>query len=352
MDAETDYQRVANKVQFWTMLGPLSILCILIVTLFKADLQYSLLSFITVAGLAVCWKWKMRGLIVTVVALVATMLLLYSHVALQDRYWLVGISMAIALGLVTTVLALEESEEMVSHLHVESSSRLENLWKLHEKLKQGQEHWQTERQSLINKVQELSKESAEKEALATRWEQAVLVVKRDVEASQAAQDRLLEELFERRTEITQLREQLEAKAEAVAEETEELPLDADLDRRYRQLEGMHKQLREQFENKSQLLDLTRQELFHAQEKQQALELEKQELALMAVHDCEVALQRHLELLEVENDTPSETQAVEIATLQDLVSTLASQLEEKAKNEHPDFRIDAGNFSPSDSMIIL
>lgn len=71
------------------------------------------------------------------------------------------------------------------------------------------------------------------------------------------------------------------------------PQDQDLYRKWRRAEGLHNQLREQFEEKSDLLDYTRKVLFHTQEALAALQLETKEQTVYSHSENEKALENTL-----------------------------------------------------------
>lgn len=129
------------------------------------------------------------------------------------------------------------------------------------------------------------------------------------------------------TSFTQLQNEfsnLSLNFQKLSEQTT-LPSNNNDDREFRRMEGLYNQLREQFAQKSALLDTTRQELFHAQEKLLKSQKEMDEYKLL--HEREADAQISKILRSAENELRnSEQQQIEIEQLQDLISTLLASRE--------------------------
>lgn len=321
---ENDHQRLENRIIYWTIIGPLSVFGVLIVSLFKGNVHQLYMPVIAAGGVFLCWKWRMKGLYGSVAALACLLLCQWFYASAIDRFWFLGISISYSLALVATVLAFQEVAELIGFQHVESNGRLDNLWRLDEKLKQAQEHWRTERQGLVQKIQEISAELAEKESLASTWEEAVKIVRHDLDASQLYQDRLLEELYEKRTEMAAMREKLQP------QETAKQGDYVLLERQLRHAEGKYGQLRDQFEEKSRILDATRKELFHSQDRATELEKELAESRLTTLQEVEGVLQERLDRLEADEPIHlvSQFESVDAEELESLYQLVEHLLREK------------------------
>ncbi len=114
---------------------------------------------------------------------------------------------------------------------------------------------------------------------------------------------------------------IEAEKEELQKECAQLVERLNTNRSTRRLDGMHDQLKKQFAEKSSLLDKTRQELFHTQEKLLALQQEWNELLLYDRDRNQAAIDKHLIKLDKEFGAMTQQYVCEINDLQDLVSTL-------------------------------
>lgn len=337
-------QQEEERMQIWCLAGPVLLLLCCAVSLFQARFDYSHLPVIACVGLAICWRWKQVGLLGCLICLILISGYLLTVVEIEERFWLLGMSMAIALGLIVTTLSLEEATALVASLRVESNSRLENLWRVDEKLKAAQRHWHSERTGLMEQVSQLSSQLQEKELLVERWQKVVSLVRQDLDATHSSQEALLEELYQARCQLkeqtpVQSKEpsprerQLVAKLNQARCEKYQLTLDLHaLDiatpkpertaheltiwRRLRHSQSALRQLREQFEEKSELLDATRRQLFHAQE--ELLAKEEGSQAMIPLKEVESLLDRHLQ-------PDSEDLQAEVEELQELVDSLLQEL---------------------------
>jgi hypothetical protein len=93
----------------------------------------------------------------------------------------------------------------------------------------------------------------------------------------------------------------------------------------RRLEGFYRQLREQFEEKSQLLDSTRKELFHTKEKLSAAEKENLEKEITSPQISIEEHTRHLAQMEEELKNELELSHQEIKRLYALINSSTNPL---------------------------
>jgi hypothetical protein len=150
--------KVENQVHFWSLLGPFLILSSITVLLFKLSTHwYFPLS--ALIGIPLCIKWKAKGMVAALSLLFFMSIISYQQLALEDRYWHVGMSLAMAFSFIIFTLSLEESQEVIRNLQVESQSRLENCLRLDEKLTDLENVWTQERESLRAQIQMLTQAS-------------------------------------------------------------------------------------------------------------------------------------------------------------------------------------------------
>jgi hypothetical protein len=94
-----------------------------------------------------------------------------------------------------------------------------------------------------------------------------------------------------------------------------------LERQIRKLEGLYLQLREQFYEKSVILDRTRQELFLTQEQRLSLEKALEEERVFDLSENEKLLQVNLESLTTEYEKIISDYQQELEEMSDLVKEL-------------------------------
>ncbi|WP_075883614.1 hypothetical protein [Candidatus Protochlamydia sp. W-9] len=93
---------------------------------------------------------------------------------------------------------------------------------------------------------------------------------------------------------------------------------------FRKMEGLYLQLRKQFQEKSMVLDKTRQELFLTQEKMTSLYKSIEEEQIFDFSENERFLQKDLHILSVEYEKVISDYRVEIDEMSDLISILLKQ----------------------------
>ncbi|WP_042280788.1 hypothetical protein [Candidatus Protochlamydia sp. R18] len=93
---------------------------------------------------------------------------------------------------------------------------------------------------------------------------------------------------------------------------------------FRKMEGLYLQLRKQFQEKSMVLDKTRQELFLTQEKMTSLYKSIEEEQIFDFSENERFLQKDLHILSVEYEKVISDYKVEIDEMSDLISILLKQ----------------------------
>jgi hypothetical protein len=199
-------KNLEKEIIFWALVGPFMILLLFWTSLIRAGYPYTHLVLPALFAIPLCWKWKMKGFVSALCFLIFALALSYSSIPIEDRFWQIGMVLALTLSFVAMTLSFEEVEKITEEIHCESNSRLENLWRLDEKLKSAQELWHTERSQLIERVQNLDEKHREEQHRSKMWEKAVAHSRRDIETLENSEERLLEELFEKRSAIIALKQ--------------------------------------------------------------------------------------------------------------------------------------------------
>ena len=131
---DTAQKKVVVQVQFWGVLGPLLALITLSVIFVKAPPQASYLAMATIMGVLASWKWKIRGLLISCLIVLTLYLYQFSQITPNEHLWHIGIHVAIVLGFVITVFAYQEVENLLTMSHSALESRLADLLKERESL--------------------------------------------------------------------------------------------------------------------------------------------------------------------------------------------------------------------------
>lgn len=201
-------KKVEGQVRFWSLLGPFLILLAIAIVLFKMSMHWYLPVGVLI-GVPLCIKWKMPGLATALTCLFVLFLFSYPQIDLQERYWHLGIGMAVALSFVILTLSLEEVQNLIDKLQVESQSRLDNFLRLDETVKQLEESWRLEKEALLSSVKELSLEITETQEEKLTFQKLVYLAKDELIALRSQQELLLQDLVYKKQQIAGLTERLE-----------------------------------------------------------------------------------------------------------------------------------------------
>lgn len=200
--------RLESQLHFWSLLGPFLILLASAVLLIKLSVHWYF-PLGALAGLLLCVKWKMRGMAAALVILFSLASFTYFQIDITDRYWHVGMALALAFSLIILTLALEESSDLIERLQNESQSRLDNFLRLDETMACAEREWSAERglltSQLAQSIKETTKALDDKQTfykLAQLNQDALVQVR-------AQHDLLLQDLVYKKQQIAQLHEKLE-----------------------------------------------------------------------------------------------------------------------------------------------
>lgn len=226
----------------------------------------------------------------------------------------------------------KENEQFKSHLHIAQK----NSEKQHERLQETQRH-------LDDKESELKKEQkraydcntnlieSQEQLQTLRIKEQELQDKIDLyhtqltnlhSQSQNLTDQLKQKITELQSQIAELQQKL-TEASAI-QNTPPPPLSEEIAQEIwqgKRIAGMHKQLKEQFIEKSATLDQTRRELFKVKEELLALQKEKEELTLFSQHPEISGLIKHILKLESYLKIADQQHQQECNSLHTLVSKL-------------------------------
>lgn len=335
-------QPLERRVLFWAVLGPFVILSTLFVSLVKAGPISFSIPLTALVGVPLCLKWKQKGLLISLLMLGLVLAFCYTDLPVQQRFWHVGLGMSVALALVVTALGFEESESSLKHLELEAKSRLENLWRLDETLKTLQDRYQCEKEDFVLHRKLLEQEREELRQQLAASHEASTIARQEIANFHRQRKELLNDCLaeqEKNAQLTLQNSDLESQVEeltAVCEQrTEpevqvveappvEVEPDIELQRELNRVSGLHKQLREQFEEKDRTLHATRKELFEKEGEILRLEKVCEELRVADRSKREAQLEKQLHEIMQDNQNTRE----EADSLNELVDSLMAELTHK------------------------
>lgn len=201
-------EKVENQVHFWSLLGPFLMLFSIGVLLFKASIHwYFPLSLLV--GIPLCVKWKMKGMVGALACLFFLSCFAYSSIDWEERYWHVGMALAMAFSFIVLTLSLEEVQGLLQKLQTESQSRLDNFLRLDEKWQFAEKEWVAEKGEGAAQVaalnQQIEKLGEEKQ---TFYKLAQLA-KDELLQMRSQYDLLRQELIYKKQEVANLYERLD-----------------------------------------------------------------------------------------------------------------------------------------------
>lgn len=168
--------------RFWVILGPMVYMATFMIYFLKLALPIALIPMVATLSLLLCWRWKLKGLTVSIILLAASLGYYYPGLTADERFWQVGLAMSFALASLITALSSEETEAMIMALSVESESRLEHLRRLDEKLKMQKKAAKHESDDLKNQINKVLTLSAEKEGKVIAQEEVIEILREELKA--------------------------------------------------------------------------------------------------------------------------------------------------------------------------
>lgn len=135
---ETKGLSLESRLHFWALLGPFFILAAIFVSTIRFIPTGAYMPFLLLLTLPICWYKKKRLVFLAVGLCFAMFLFSYSRIPHEYRVWEMGMLLTVGLGLLITVLSLKEISQMLSDFQQEAKSRLDNLMRIDEKLKQAE----------------------------------------------------------------------------------------------------------------------------------------------------------------------------------------------------------------------
>lgn len=209
-------KKVETQVQFWSLLGPFFVLLSITILLFKVSPHWYF-PVCGLIGIPLCLKWKMKGLALSLGCLFVFSGLNYQNLELDDRYWHVGLSLAMAFSFIVLTLSLEEVQGVVSKLQLESQSRLDNFLLVDEKWKMAENDWSSEIKKLKAEADVLSYDIARVQEEKQTFYKLAQLAKDELIHVKGEHDKLLQDLLYKKQQIAQYHERLEENEATIQE---------------------------------------------------------------------------------------------------------------------------------------
>lgn len=289
-------KRVCFQINFWALIGPLICLITFFVLYIKNTVTPITFPLALLIGVPICWKWKLKGFAGAALFIFFALTYHYSDLPLEERFWHLGIGLSILLSLLIAALSFEEVEALIEAIKLESRSRLENLWKLDEKLQQAGDELKKKKE----RIREGNMKLASYQKLLDRSTEEIVELrdtnqKINCELQQALKD------------LEQLQHQL-AVIQNPSSPGEDL---------YR--------LRMEAAEKARLFEEAKRELEETQSQLLNMQKEFEEMKTYQLSDVEEALQRHLLGMEKEREDRDAEYQQEIETMQEMISNLLKSI---------------------------
>ncbi|MDR3624853.1 MAG: hypothetical protein P4L16_06930 [Chlamydiales bacterium] len=347
-------QRVEKRIEFWAALGPFIILSAFLIGVFRLSPQLFLMPAMSLVVLPICWKWDWKGLYWSLALLFCVCLFILVEGTFYERIWGLSIAVVLSAGLVVTLFSFSEVKKIALLFHNEARSQLEENVFLKENLQEVLEEYKRELVGVAEEVLQKNNELAklrikfrvqEKDLLQLEKSKSLLIVeKENVLAAQQDRDLIYASLLKKeksaqealQATITGIQNERDLIAKDLESCMNEIALlkservidvaipskEEDIELLYAEIkalkekDAMYKQLRVQFEEKSQVLSQTRVELFELEGKYLALQKEVQE----GLFSDDSYLKRLVKLIHIQEKEKTSLER-EVNTLQEIISEL-------------------------------
>jgi len=201
-------RKVESQVQFWSLLGPFLVLLSIAVLLFKVSIHWYF-PVSALIGIPLCVKWKLKGMAVSLCFLLLLSGFGYQSLELEERYWHVGLSLAMAFSFIVMTLSLEEVQGLVAKVQLESQSRLDNFNLLGERLKFVEIEWAEEKEKTQSELSAISMEIARAQEDKVAYHKLAQLAKEELIQVRDQHEKLIQDLFYKKQQISQLQERIE-----------------------------------------------------------------------------------------------------------------------------------------------
>lgn len=365
------------QAQLWTVPGPLFTCCILLAIVLRSSFTPLLLPITAVAGVVVCNLWKWRGVAVSSAILGSIMVYVLQSQPSHSWIWTIALSLTIASTFVLTVLCSEEAYQALNQLNKDSSDHKQTLSLLNERLHLMQTKMTAEQNEFILQKNQWQEQLTAKEEKQRFNEQLLKLARNEITTALKKQETVLQELFKAnekkaameakiaelqslqvshdhvlQEEHQTLQQEQQKLFETIALQNEAMMAmtsekDALMKQMHRQqlevehqekseainhseiaeveevgpIKHLYHQLREQFAEKSEILNQTRKELFLSQEELLAFQIERKEAETDENRETMEWIRIFANEAERELNLMEYNHSVEVCHLQEVIASL-------------------------------
>jgi len=145
------------KAQFWMLLGPLFIGCILFISSMKATVEPWTLPVIAIFGLLLCYKWHWKGVFLGITFLLTALIFHFNVHSFENWLWTSIQALSIASAFALTTLCFEESNYTWGVLNHEIQEQKNIITSFNQRLQEAQNTSDRELQTLFTQIEQLDK---------------------------------------------------------------------------------------------------------------------------------------------------------------------------------------------------
>lgn len=287
-----------KKLQIWTLIGPLCLILTLAVSFLKPSPHPTYVPYAALFGLIVCWRWQMKGFVLTFFLLITIAIYRAIGFPIEDKIWEGGLFTALSLGCLITALSFEEAKSLIEGEWTRPALEIEEL---QNELRLLQEKWEETSCRLANEISLGIELTNGKEQLNLHFQE----LKNELQKQQSWHEEAVQNLKDTRETFGRERANLEAK---LSKKEEELILALE---GKKTLEVNHKELADHY--------------LKLQKEHQKIEMAQREYA------------KNNQVLASEKDTITAEKVAlmfQLQTIQDENVRLAGELEEAKKPVEP------------------
>lgn len=193
-----------KQIQQWALVGPFIMMVILTVLLITPLHQPFYIPCISLLGILLSWRWKLRGLTVALGCLGTLLIYQLWNDPIEHIFWNLMVVTALALTFTITTLCGQEVEEILAEIQEESTTNLHNFLGLNERMHNIENQKRQEINALIAETKALELQLEEKCQHLETCQRALSVSQEKMTSISNQNESLLRELFQKRHEYDKL----------------------------------------------------------------------------------------------------------------------------------------------------
>ncbi|CDR35071.1 hypothetical protein [Criblamydia sequanensis] len=147
-----------KKLLFWGLIGPFLILLSISLSSLKPSSLQEILSFSAIFGLLLSVAFDWKGAITASALFCLIVFTQIGDMNFNEMIWTFGLTFSYILSFFISSFSSKEAIQLIYAMQIESKSRLENIWRLDEKLKDMLKSQEDERRQLGTRLEESRKD--------------------------------------------------------------------------------------------------------------------------------------------------------------------------------------------------